>query len=130
MVLVDLEGVDLELGNYHDIRISIIDDINEKRESTLRLTLEVGRISDGLLASTRASAGGISITGPVTAKGNIENDLVLLEALRDVARIASREDGIGSTPRIGVRSSLAGSSGMIWRVKNQALIDCSSQICA
>ena len=72
----------------------------------VRLTLEVGRISDGLCASTRASAGGISITSPITAKGNIENDIVLLEVLCDVARIASRENGIGSTPRIGVRCAL------------------------
>ena len=106
MLLVDLERLDLELGNYHDIRISIIFDTNEKRESALRLTLEVCRISDGLCASTRASARSISITSPITAKCNIENDIVLLEVLCDVARIASRENGIGSTPRIGVRCAL------------------------
>ena len=31
---------------------------------------------------------------------------MLLEVFRDVARIASREDGVGSTPRIGVRCTL------------------------
>ena len=31
LLLVDLEGLDLELGNYHDIRISISIDISEKR---------------------------------------------------------------------------------------------------
>ena len=72
----------------------------------VRLTLEVGRISDGLCASTRASAGGISITSPITAKGNIEDDIVLLEVLCDVARIASREDGVGGAPGIGVRCAL------------------------
>ena len=89
-----------------EIRISIIY-VNEKKGgSTVRLTLEVCRISDGLCASTRASAGGISITSPITAEGDIENDIVLLEVLCDVARVASREDGIGSTPRIGVRRAL------------------------
>ena len=86
----------MNLATIIAIRISI--DINEERGSTVRLTLEVGRISDGLCASTRASAGGISITSPITAEGDIENDIVLLEVLCDVARVASREDGIGSTP--------------------------------
>ena len=77
----------------------------------VRLTLEVCRISDGLCASTRASAGGISITSPITAKGNIENDIVLLEVLCDIAGIASREDGIRSAPRIGVRCILVDIAG-------------------
>ena len=108
MILVDFEGLDLELGNYHDIRISISNDINEKvkRELTVRLTLEVCRISDGLCASTRASARGISIANPVTAKGDIENDIMLLEVLCDIAGIASREDGIRSAPGIGIGSAL------------------------
>ena len=59
-----------------------------------------------MCASTRASAGGISITSPVTAKRDIENDVVLLEVLCDVARVASGEDGVGSTPGIGVRCAL------------------------
>ena len=32
LLLVDLEGLDLELGNYHDIRISINIDVDEKEK--------------------------------------------------------------------------------------------------
>ena len=81
--------------------------VDEKKGgSTVRLTLEVCRISDGLVASARASAGCIGRTSPVTAKGNIEDDVMLLEVLCDVAKVPSKEDDIGSTPRIGVRGSL------------------------
>ena len=49
---------------------------------------------------------GIRRTSPITAKGNIEDDIMLLEVLCDVVKVPSREHGIGSTPRIGVRGSL------------------------
>ena len=99
----------MNLATITAIRISIIVDVNEKQEeSTVRLTLEVGKISDGLVTGTGASARSVSRTSPITAKCNIENNIVLLEVLCDVAKVPSREDGIGSTPRIGGRGTLVG----------------------
>ena len=72
----------------------------------IRLTLEVSRISDGLVTGTRVCARTVSRTSPVTAKGDVEDDIVLLKVLYNVARIASGEEHIGSTPGIGVRCAL------------------------
>ena len=80
--------------------------MREKGESTIRLTLEASRTSDGLATGTRVCARTVSRTSPVTAKGDVEDDIVLLEVLYDVARIASGEERIGSTPGIGVRCAL------------------------
>lgn len=91
MLLVDLEGLDLELRNCQSNDISITS--YAKGDFFKGLTLEVGRIGDGLVTSTRASTRGVGSTRPVTAEGDIENDVVLLEVLRNVARIASGEDG-------------------------------------
>ena len=68
----------------------------------------VGRIDNGLVASTRASARGASRTSPITTKSNIEDNAMLLEVHRGVARIASREDGHRSTPGIGDKYHIRG----------------------
>ena len=68
LLLVDLEGLDLELSNYQHIQISILE-VNEKRESTMIFTLEVSRISNGLITRTRAFARVVSRISPIATNG-------------------------------------------------------------
>ena len=59
-----------------------------------------------MVTGTRVCARTVSRTSPVAAKGDVEDDIVLLKVLYDVARIASEEERIESTPGIGVRCDL------------------------
>ena len=69
---------------------------------TIRLTLEVSRISDGLVTGTRVCARTVSRTSPVTTKGDVEDGNVLLKVLYDVARIASGKEQIPQKSGLGV----------------------------
>jgi hypothetical protein len=66
------------------------------------LTLEVVRVGNEVLASTRAVVLAERSTSPVAAESGVDNELVVLEVLRDIARVVAREVGSGGTPRGGV----------------------------
>ena len=59
-----------------------------------------------MVTGTRVCARTVSRTSPVTTKGDVEDGNVLLKVLYDVARIASGEERVRSTPRFGVRCAL------------------------
>ena len=80
-----------------------------------------------MITRTRAFARVISRISPIATKGEIKNDTMLLEVLRDVARIASRGDGIRTIPRIRVRSAPVDVVGNSLTSEEP---DFDSQICA
>lgn len=90
---VNLHGRNLELSDCERVQ-SMKPFVKTDRPPTT----VVAWISNSLRARARAAAALVSSTGPVTANSDVKDNLVILERVADVARVAAREAGNGRAP--------------------------------